>query len=142
MDITSANSVLMLSIGGLYPTPQLLQGYSADDVFDAEAVDSAETQMGVDGNMSAGFIFVPINWNVTLQADSLSNDIFDNWYAAQQAARAPYWASATVVLPSIGRKWAMTNGVMVSYMPMPAGKKVLQPRKFGIRWERISPAVI
>lgn len=142
MDITSANSVLMLSIGGLYPTPQQLQGFSADDVFDAEAVDSAETQMGVDGNMSAGFIFVPINWNITLQADSLSNDIFDNWYSAQQAARAPYWASATVVLPSIGRKWAMTNGVMVSYPPMPAGKKVLQPRKFGIRWERISPSVI
>lgn len=141
-DITNANSVLMLGISGLYDTPQQLQGYSADDVFEATAVDSAETQMGVDGKMSAGFVFVPIEWSVTLMADSDSNDIFDQWYEAKKAAKAPYFSNATVLLPSINRKWAMSNGVLVSYTPMPPGKKVLMPRKFGIRWESISPAPV
>lgn len=139
-DLTNANSVLMLSVIGLYPTPQQLQGYAADDVFETEAVDSAETMMGVDGKMSAGFVFMPVDWSVTLQADSGSNDIFDNWYQAQQAAKAPFFANATVLLPAIDSKWAMTNGILVKFPPMPAGKKILQPRKYTIRWESISKA--
>jgi hypothetical protein len=141
-DITSANAVLMLSIDGLYPTPQQLQGFSADDIFEAESVDTKETSMGVDGRFSAGFVFKEVPWSVTLQADSASNDIFDNWYAAEQAAKAPYFASATVLLPAISKKWAMLNGVMVAYSPMPAGKKFLQPRKFTIHWGQLQPAVM
>lgn len=139
-DITNANSVLMLSIAGLYTSPQQLQGYAADDVFDSEPVDSAEIMMGVDGKLSAGFVFKEVAWNITLMAGSGSIDIFDNWYQAQKSAKAPYWASATVYLPSIGKKWAMTNGVLTKFTPMPAGKKVLQPRKFTITFEDISPA--
>lgn len=139
-DITNANSVLMLGISGLYDTPQQLQGYAADDVFEATAVETAETQMGIDGKMSAGFIFNPVEWSITLMADSASNDIFDNWYEAQKAAKAPFFSNATVLLPSIDKKWAMSNGILVSYTPMPPGKKVLQPRKFAIRWESISPS--
>lgn len=139
-DITNANSVLMLSVTGLYSSPQQLQGYAADDVFDTEVIDAAETMMGIDGKLSAGFVFVPVDWSITLMADSDSNDIFDNWYAAMKAAKAPYFANATVLLPSVGKKWAMSNGVLSKYPPMPNGKKVLQPRKFTIRWEDISPA--
>jgi hypothetical protein len=140
MDITAANAVLTLSIAGLYPSPQHLQGFSADDVFDTESIDTAETQMGVDGKLSAGFVYVPVDWSITLMADSASNDIFDNWFSSQQAARAPYFATASVTLPSVGKKWAMTNGVLVKFPPMPNAKKVLQPRKFTIRFESISPA--
>jgi hypothetical protein len=139
-DITSANSILTLSIENLYTTPQQIQGFSAEDVFDAEPVDNGETQMGVDGKLSAGFIYAPIDWSITLMADSDSNDIFDNWYQAEVAAVSKYFSQATVLLPAIGKKWAMSNGVMVKFPPMPNAKKVLQPRKFTIRWERISAA--
>lgn len=142
MNITSANSVLMLAIAGLYDTPQQLQGFSADDIFEAESVDTKETSMGVDGVFSAGWVPKEIPWSVTLQADSPSNDLFDQWYSAEQAIRNPMWASATVWLPSIGRKWAMSKGVLVSYTPMPAGKKILQPRKFTIHWGQLQPAVM
>lgn len=139
-DLTNANSVIMLSVQGLYAAPQQLQGYAADDVFETESVDSAETMMGIDGKLSAGFVFVPVDWSMTLQANSDSNDIFDNWYQAQKAAKAPYFANATVFLPSIGKKWAMSNGVLTKFPPMPNGKKILQARKFTIRWEDVSPA--
>lgn len=139
-DITAANSVLMLSISGLFDSPQQLQGFSADDVFDTEATDAAETMMGVDGKLSAGYVPVPVNWSITLMADSDSNILFEQWYEAEKTARTKYWANATVLLPAIGRKWTMTNGVLMSLPQIPVAKKVLQPRKFGIRWESISPA--
>ena len=54
--ITAINSVFMLSIFPIYPAPQKLQGYAADDAYDTEAADIAHVVMGVDGFMSAGFI--------------------------------------------------------------------------------------
>ena len=139
-NITAANAELFLGVADLFAIPQQIQGFSADDVFDTEAIDSAEVLMVVDGVMSAGFIFVPVKMSITLQADSASNSLFDEWFAAEQTAKQKFFANATVKLVSIGTKWSMTNGVLTSFPPMPNGKKVLQPRKFGITWERISPA--
>ena len=47
--LTSANSEFMITINDLYPVPQKLQGYSADDAFTTDAVAATETQVGVDG---------------------------------------------------------------------------------------------
>ena len=138
--ITSANSIFQLAIAGLYTTPQQLHGYATDDIFSTEALDSAEVLMGVDGVMSAGFVFVPVKQNITLQADSISNDIFDVWYAAQQSQRELYRATGLLVLPAIGRKWTMTNGVLSGYSPAPDIGKTLKPRKFTFTWNGISPA--
>jgi len=140
--ITAANSTLLLAITGLFPVPQKLQGYATDDIYSTEALESAEVQMGVDGVLSAGFVFVPVKQSYSLQADSNANAIFDAWYAAQQAQLELYRANATITLPAVGQKWAMTNGVLTSFPPMPDAGKTLKPRKFGITWERISPAPI
>jgi len=140
--ITAANSIVMISVINLIPAPIPLQGFSADDIFGAEDIDSAEVSMGVDGKLSSGFIHVAIKWNVMLQADSLSNLIFDNIYAAEQQIQEKYQIQGIVRLPSIGTQWIMKNGIMTSYNPMPTAKKTLQPRKFGITWESVSPAVV
>src|SRR6185503_10244175 len=140
-NITAANSVVMLSANKLYNVPVQLQGFSADDVFGAEAIDTAEVLMGVDGKMSSGFIHVPVKWSITLQADSGSNAIFDAIYGAEKIAQEKFILQGTVVLPSIGTTWVMINGVMTSYQPVPDAKKVLQPRKYTITWESVSPSV-
>ena len=139
--ITSANAQYLLAIGGLFPIPQGLQGFSAEDVFATEAIDTAEILMGVDGKMSAGFIFVPIKQTVTLQADSASNAIFDAWFTAEQVAKEKFFANGVVLLTSVGSKWTLSNGVLSSYSPLPDAKKVLQPRKYQITWNSVSPAV-
>jgi len=138
--LTTANSVLQLAVTGLFPVPQRLQGYATDDIFSTEALDSAEVIMGVDGKLSAGFVYVAVKQSYSLQADSNSNAIFEQWYAQQQALRDVLFAQATIALPSLQQKWAMTNGVLTSFPPMPDGGKTLKPRKFGITWESISPA--
>lgn len=135
--ITSANSVLMLSVTGLYPIPQQLQGFAADDIFDLGDIAPAEAVMGVDGKLSAGFVHVPIQQGIMLQADSDSNDLFDAWFAAQQAAGEVYFANGIVRLPSVKRSYALTKGVLTGYKPAPDGKKVLQPRKFSITWQTL-----
>lgn len=139
--ITSNNAVLMLAVAGLFAVPQQIQGFSADDVFDTEDVEPAEIQMGVDGHMTAGFVFVPVKQGITLMADSASNDFFEAIYRAQVAAREVYYLSGSVYIPATSKNYTMTRGVMSGYKPMPDAKKVLQPRKFGLTWERVSPAV-
>ena len=136
--ITSANSVLMLSITGLYPIPQQLQGFAADDIFDLGDIAPAEAVMGVDGKLSAGFVHVPIQQGIMLQADSDSNDLFDAWFAAQQAAGEVYFANGIIRLPSVQRSFALTKGVLSSYKPAPDAKKTLQPRKHVLICDDIS----
>lgn len=138
--ITAANSVYMLSLLPLFAIPQQLQGFSADDVFGTEAVQNAEVMMGVDGHLSGGFVYAPIVQNITLQADSKSNDIFDAWNQVQFSSLETLIANAVILLPSLGRKWTMTRGFLTSFPPLPDAKKVLQPRRYAITWERQSPA--
>lgn len=138
--ITSANAVYMLSISSLYVIPQQIQGFSADDIFSTDPLESAEVMMGVDGVLSAGFVYVPIKQSIMLQADSASNDIFDYWWTAQQQQKDIYFANATVTLISIGTKYQLTNGVLSTYPPIPDAGKTLKPRRYAITWERVTPS--
>lgn len=139
--LTGATAVYQLSITGLFPAPQQLQGFAADDVFDTPSIQSADVLMGVDGFMSAGFQFVPIKQTISIQADSASNDIFDQWWEASQQNQDVFFANAVVLLTALGKKWTMTRGVLTGYMPIPDVKKLIQPRKFEITWNSMSPAV-
>ena len=142
MSITGANAIYTIAIPGLFPIPQLLQGFAADDVFDTDTLESVETLMGVDGNLSAGFVFVPVKQGISIQADSISGAIFDQWYAAQQAIQDTYSAIGVIIQPTLGLKFALSNGYLTSYKPVADTKKLIQPRKFGITWNSISPASI
>lgn len=142
MSITAANSIITLAVDSVFPAPVQLQGFAADDVFDIETIETTETLMGVDGFLSGGFVFVPIKWNIALQADSLSNFLFDAWFSAQTAARDTFTANGEVVLPTLHVSFILTNGYLTTYKPAPDGKKLLQPRKYGITWNTIQPIPI
>ena len=70
--ITAANSKFALSITNLYMSPQLLQGYATDDAFTTDTPDLAETVMGVDGHLSAGYVFNAVNMTISIMPDSPS----------------------------------------------------------------------
>jgi hypothetical protein len=125
----------MLGVSGLYTVPQQIQGFDTDDAFDSEFIDTAELKMGIDGTLSAGFVFVPVVQSITLQADSPSVYFFEAWYAAEHAAAEKLSAFGIIFYPSISRKYAMTTGYMNGYVPFSGAKKILQPRKFTITWE-------
>lgn len=137
--ITSANAVFSLTVkdAGIAAN---LQGFSADDIFDTEQVEAGEAVIGVDGNLSTGFVYALIKQSISLQADSPSIVLFENWYGQERAAVDKYLASATVTLKSINRRFILTNGTLLTYSAMPDAKKLLSPRKFGLAWQSVLPA--
>lgn len=137
--ITSANAILTLAIPPLFPTPQQLQQFAADDVYGVDQIKSVETMMGVDGVMTAGFVFVEVKQTIHLMADSPSCFVFDTWWSQMQAAEDVFYAFGLIVLPAVLTKFVQTRGALTGYSPVPAAKKVLQPRAFEITWNRVQP---
>ncbi len=138
--LTSANSVIMLSVTDLFPVPQQIQGFSTDNIFSTDAIAAAETSMGVDGKLSGGFIFVEKPTTIVLQSDSTSISFFDAWVGAQEAVRDLYIGNGIVMLPSLQTVWTLTRGILKTYPPIPGLGKIVQARSYGIVWEKMSPA--
>jgi hypothetical protein len=135
--ITAANSVFQLAITGLFSIPQQIQGFAADAAFVTDAVERKEIVFGVDGKMSAGYVFAPTVMTISIMPDSPSLLVFDAWQAAEQVAREVYTASAVVVLPAINRKYALTNGVLSSAPPIVSVNRTLAPQQFRITWQSV-----
>ena len=140
--ITSANAIYMLAIPPLFAVPIQLQGFSADNIFVTDPVTIAETSMGLDGILSAGFVFNAKTQSISLQADSASNNMFDTWVAAQELIKDTFRANGVVLLTAINKKWTMTNGILTTYPPIPDAARTLQPRRFTITWEKVQPAAV
>ncbi|PTQ70293.1 hypothetical protein [Pseudomonas sp. GV071] len=136
--ITSANSTFALAITNLFTSPQIIQGYASDSAFSTDAMTIAELVVGVDGKLSAGYLYSPTVQTITLMPDSESMFVFATWFSTMQAARDVYWANGTIILPSIGKKYTLKNGVLTAGQPMPDAKKTLQPQVYKITWESVT----
>lgn len=141
-NITSADAAYFLTIPLLYPAPVRLQGFMADRAFETDAVETAETVLGVDGNLSGGWVPHTTMQTISIMPDSQSSDIFENWLQQQDAARVLYPANATINLPGTGKKYALTKGFLRGIVPIPAAMKVLQGRAFRIEWNQVTVAPI
>lgn len=138
--LTAANAILLIGVGSIFPVPQQMQGFAADDVTDVEPLNSAEAVMGVDGILSGGFVFVPIKQGITLQADSPSNNFYDIWYQTQQQLKDLFFATGILVLPGLQTKYYFTQGILTGYKPVGDVKKIINPRKYEITWQSMSPS--
>jgi hypothetical protein len=136
MSITAANASISFTIDTVFPSGVLLEGFSVDDVFDAPSIKPVEVQMGVDGQQSSGFVFVskPITYHFL--ADSISNDVFDEWYAQMEANRTTFNVNGVTQLDT-GDKWTLVNGSLTGYMWIPPAKKLLMPRSFEVTWQKV-----
>lgn len=135
--ITSANSSFAIVIPGVYNSGTNVSGYATDDAFAIEDVERIEARMGIDGKASFGYKFELYQMDVTLQGDSASFDIFNNWQTAMDAVREVIVASATIIIPSIKKKGIFTNGAMTRFKPLPDAKKTLQTTRFRLTWESV-----
>lgn len=140
--ITSANASISLNVPDVFSSPQILQGFAADDAFAHDSFDMTETRMGVDGVLSAGFTPNPKAWHVTFQADSPSILTFDTWGAAMEAAQEAFEASMIITLPSVGKSFAFDTGWLKNFKKLPDAKKVLEPQTYMIEWQDIQPIPI
>jgi hypothetical protein len=126
--ITSANSSFALVVPSVFGTiPQLLQGYAADDAFTQEAFDLAETRMGVDGVLSAGYTPSPKRITVMLQPDSIALNVFLTWALAITAAKEQFAATGNILYPSISLGFKLGTVFFKNSQGLPSAKKVIDP---------------
>lgn len=135
--ITAADAVYTLVIDDLYPSGVVLHGFSADNVYSTNDLQLAETVLGVDGYLSAGFVFNSVQQTISIMPDSESWDVFETWQNTSVAAVAVFRCSATVTLPAIKKKYVHINGVLRTWKALPDAAKTLQPGQATIEWQKI-----
>lgn len=135
--ITSADASFVISSADFALAATILEGYAADAAFATDNADTAETSLGVDGKLSAGWVPRSYNQTITLQPDSPSRFIFDALVGAQDVARAIYRLNGVITLPGNQYSFTLSRGVLKNYTPIPAANRVLQPITFSIEWERV-----
>lgn len=139
--ITSSNSVVTISVPGLFPAPRQLQGYSADRAWTSNARVLAETQMGVDGRMTAGKVNNPVEQTFSLQGDSPSKTIFNEIARAMDQTGDVFYINGTILLPSTGESFVCSRGVLTSYKALPDASKVIDAMDYVITWESVKPTL-
>lgn len=136
--ITSADSIFSLTVTNLYPTAQTLEGYAADAMFALGDTELAQSVRGADGKLSAGFVFGEYLQTITIMPDSDSREIFETWVQMSRSAVAVFRCNATIIMPAIGRKFTLTNGVLQRVKSMPDAQRVLQAMTYQINWENVT----
>ena len=136
LDITSANATVALSVGGLFSVN--LENFSADSSFTSDTVQAAETRMGVDGHMAAGFTPAIKTVTINLEAGSPSTEYLQLLKQAQETNLKPYKVQMIISIPAIGKRYSYSNGVLQSYKDIPDGQNVLSPTQWVFHFEGLS----
>lgn len=135
--ITSADAIFALTVTNLYPSARVLEGYAADAMFALGDTEMAVSVRGADGKLSAGFVFGEYLQTITIMPDSSSRELFETWQLTSQTAKAVFRCNATIILPAIGRKFTLTNGVLQRAKAIPDANRVLQQVTYQINWETV-----
>jgi hypothetical protein len=139
--LTAADAILMMTVDTIYPAPFRIKGFAADDVTNMDAVDNAETSMGVDGRLSAGFVFRPLA-RPSRCKPTAKRTTFSRRGRSMNARRA---ASISRARPSghCHRAPVYLRARRAAVLhPDPRRAITLQPRSYVIEWESVAaPAV-
>ena len=141
MSITAANSIVTFTVPGLFPVPQQLSGYSTERAWETANLEMSESQIGVDGRKTAGYVFHVVETTWYLQADSPSKQIFTAIINATIAARETFQISGTIDLPATGESFICTNGTLKNAKMLPSAGKVLEAVTYVIEWQSILPTL-
>ena len=136
LDITSANATVALSVGGLFSVN--LENFSADSSFTSDTVQAAETRMGVDGHMASGFTPAIKTITINLEAGSPSTEYMQLLRQVQEVNMKPYKVQMVISIPSIGKRYTFSEGVLQSYKDLPDGQNVLSPTQWVFHFEGMS----
>ena len=139
-NITSANATAYMVVKDLYPAGFPLNNFSTDQAIDQAEDTIAETRMGVDGYMAAGY--TPSIKAVTLQFEAASPSVqfLNNLYLASQKNRRTYETTLVINVPAVGKTYTYTGGVLKTGKALPALKRTLDPVSYGFDFEKMTIA--
>lgn len=134
-DITSANATLFLTVEELYPNGVQLYQFATDQSYSSEAEQIAETRMGVDGMMVAGYTPNIKVVGVNLEVSSPSVAVMDYIIQATKANRKPYKCMLVANVPSIGKTFTWSNGTLQTGSLSGGAAKVLNPMQYTFHFQ-------
>jgi len=137
-NVTSADSTAVLTVEELYPSGVVLEQYSTDAAIAQGDETIAETRMGVDGRMVAGYVPSIKTVTVTLEASSPSIQVFNDILQASQTNRRFYRLGLAVTIPALGKTVTFSAGVLKTGKFMPDINKTLQPIAYAMDFEKSS----
>lgn len=129
-------------IDTLFPAGFTLEAFSTDQSISMGEVTMTETRMGVDGKMAAGY--VPSIKPVTISFEPFSQSVayLEQLAQAMEANRKTYEVTLVCTVPSIGRVYTFTGGVLKTAKTFPDNKKVLDPVNYTFDFEKMTPSSI
>lgn len=136
--ITSADCTITMTVTNLYPSGFQFEEFEAQNIFDMGDTEMAETSRTADGKLVAGFVFGDMTWTFHIMPSSPTRAKIDTWNTTSRTSKAIFRCNAVVILPSLGMKYTMTNGVLKSWKIIPSAGRVLQPMAGLIEWENIT----
>lgn len=137
-NITSANATLVMTVEELYPSGFQLEQFSTDLMLSQSDDTLAETRMGVDGQMVAGFVPTILSTTITLESSSPSMEQLNTLYKAMKTNQRVYEITLVVDIPSLGKSFTYNGGVLKTGRLVPDIKKVLEPVSYGFDFEKVS----
>lgn len=140
--LTSVNSTFMLGAIGVFSDLVKIEGYSANTAWSMGEVTLAQTSMGVDGNLAAGWLPYMTTMSLELMPNSSSNDFFERILSYQDLIQETVELFGNLQIPSIGRKYAFENGVISKMSLAPSATQTLQPKKVELIWGKCTVSVI
>lgn len=142
MTITSANSILYISVPGLYDAPTRIEQFGTDQMLSVAQNNPVIAEKGVDGHTSFGWVPTNKEITITLAADSPSLRIFEDWANYQDSVREVMVCNAEFTIPSINRKIIGTRGAMTTSQAHPSAAQTLQASTFTLTFDKWESTVI
>ncbi len=136
-DITSANARLWLIVNHIFPAGFALEQFGTDQAWNQDALDVAETRMGVDGRMVAGYMPAIFPVTVTLEASSPSRFNLSTVWQAMKVNKRVYGCTLAATIPSLGERILWTKGVLKNGSPVPSAQKTLSPTTWTFHFESL-----
>ena len=128
---------MSMTVDELFPNGFLLEQFGADAALTADAVQEAETQMTVDGELVAGYTPAPKAVTITLQPTSPSIPYLDTLVQAQRSNNRLYRIGLTVRIRATGKTYNFIKGFLTSTPVMPGIGKTLQPLVYGFTFKSV-----
>lgn len=139
-NISSADAVFVLTVQQLFNAPVILENWAAGKGWDTQALRLADTRMSMDGKLNRGFVPAPLDMTLHLSPNSPSAILFDSVATAARQGQTVYALNGEISLKGLGKKYTLTNGVLVEYSAVPNASEMLDDVTVHIRWENILPA--
>lgn len=141
-NITSANATAIMVIDTLFPVGFALEAFATDQSISMGEDTVAETRMGVDGKMAAGFVPSIKTVTISFEEHSPSMAYLEALYNAMEANKKIYDVTLIVTVPSVSRVYTFTGGVLKTAKPFADHKKVLDPVNWTFDFEKMIPTKI